>query len=216
MAFNKNTLSLYLVTDRPLALGRDLLQVVSQAVRGGVTLVQLREKHATTREFVELGRALKQILGPTGVPLLINDRLDIAQAIDADGVHLGQSDMPYADARAILGPDKIIGVSIENDAQAAEAEGQDVDYIALSPVYLTDTKTDTSAALGLEGVRRISAATSHPVCAIGGMNARTAADVIRAGADGIAVVSAIMSAPDPEAAAAGLLQIVRNAKKHRI
>ena len=213
--FSADTLSLYLVTDRPLALGRDLVWVVQEAVAGGVTLVQLREKDLDTRQFVELGRALKQALAHSGVPLLINDRLDVAMAVGADGVHLGQSDMPYANARALLGPDKIIGISIENEAQALEANAQDVDYIALSPVYLTGTKTDTSAALGLEGVRRITSLSRHPSCGIGNMNRHTVADVIRAGADGIAVVSGIMSAPDPREAARELLTIVNNAKTQR-
>ena len=210
--FDRNTLGLYLVTDRPLALGRDLIWLVQEAVQGGVTLVQLREKDLDSRHFIELARRLHEVLAPLGVPLLINDRVDVALAAGADGVHLGQSDMAYEDARRILGNDKIIGISIENYEQAVEANGQDVDYIAVSPVYLTDTKTDTSAALGLEGVRRISSVSRHPCCGIGCMNRNTAADVIRAGADGIAVVSAIMSAPDPRAAAKELSEIVKNAK----
>ncbi len=210
--FDRNALSLYLVTDRPLALGRDIIDVVLKAVKGGVTLVQLREKDLDTRHFVELAVRLRESLSGSGVPLIINDRLDVALAAGADGVHLGQTDMPYAYAREILGPDKIIGVSIENLRQAEEANGQDVDYIAVSPVYLTDTKTDTSAALGLEGVRRISSMSIHPCCGIGCMNRETAADVIRAGADGIAVVSAIMSAADPCAAATELRTIINDTK----
>ena len=200
----KKTLRLYLVTDRPLSLGRDLAWIVEEAVAGGVTIVQLREKDIDTREFVALGLRLKEILTPLGVPLIINDRVDVALAVDADGVHIGQSDMPYDIARRLLGPEKIIGLSVETQAQVLEANKLDVNYIAVSPVYSTATKTDTALPFGLEGLRQAVAASGHPVVAIGGMNAATAPDVFAAGVDGIAVVSAICSAPDPRAAAAAL------------
>ena len=200
-------LRLYLVTDRPLSLGRDLDWIVAEAVRGGTTMVQLREKEADTRDFVALGLKLKELLTPLGIPLLINDRIDVALAVDADGVHIGQSDMPYAIARRLLGPDRIIGLSVETMDEVAEANALDVDYVAVSPVYGTPTKTDTAEPFGLEGLRKAAALSRHPVVAIGGMNERTAADVFAAGADGIAVVSAICSAPDPCAAARRLLEI---------
>ncbi|MBR1868586.1 MAG: thiamine phosphate synthase [Bacteroidales bacterium] len=202
----REALRLYLVTDRPLALGRDIEWVVSEAVKGGVTLVQLREKDIDTRQFIDLGRRLKALLAPTGVPLLINDRVDVALAVDADGVHIGQSDMPYADARRLLGDDKIIGLSVENMAEVEEANGLDVDYVAVSPVFLTSTKTDTAAAFGFDGLARAAALTRHPLVGIGGMNIKTAAQAVRSGADGIAVVSGIMSAPDPRAAASELIK----------
>ena len=202
----REALRLYLVTDRPLALGRDIEWVVSEAVKGGVTLVQLREKDIDTRQFIDLGRRLKALLAPTGVPLLINDRVDVALAVDADGVHIGQSDMPYADARRLLGADKIIGLSVENMAEVEEANGLDVDYVAVSPVFLTSTKTDTAAAFGFDGLARAAALTRHPLVGIGGMNIKTAAQAVRSGADGIAVVSGIMSAPDPRAAASELIK----------
>ena len=204
---NKEQLKLYLVTDRPLCLGRDLEWVVSEAVKGGVSIVQLREKEASTREFVELAIRLKKVLQPAGVPLIINDRIDVALAADADGVHIGQSDMPYGIARRLLGPDKIIGLSVENPDEVVEANALDVDYIAVSPVYGTPTKTDTAPPFGLEGLRRAVRLTRHPVVAIGGMNERTAPDVFAAGADGIAVVSAICSATDPRVAAERLARI---------
>ena len=200
-------LKLYLVTDRPLCLGRDLEWIVSEAVKGGVTMVQLREKETDTREFVALGLRLKELLAPLGVPLIINDRIDVALAVDADGVHIGQSDMPYGIARRLLGPDKIIGLSVENLDEVAEANSLDVDYIAVSPVYGTPTKTDTAAPFGLDGLRRAVHLTRHPVVAIGGMNGSTAADVFAAGVDGIAVVSAICSAPDPKEASRILASI---------
>lgn len=198
-------LRLYLVTDRGLSLGRDLLWVVREAVAGGVTIVQLREKDTGTRDFVALGRQLVEELRPLGVPLIINDRVDVALAVGADGVHIGQSDMPYADARRLLGPDKIIGLSVETMDEVKEANSLDVDYIAMSPVYSTATKTDTAPPFGLEGLRQAAALTVHPSVAIGGMNRQTVAGAMACGIDGVAVVSAICSAPDPRAASSDLL-----------
>lgn len=196
----KQALKLYLVTDRDLSLGRSLEEVVREAVAGGVTMVQLREKDAATGEFVELGRRLMSVLKPLGVPLIINDRVDVALAVDADGVHIGQSDMDYADARRLLGPDKIIGLSVENFEDLEVANGLDVDYIGISPVYGTPTKTDTAEPFGLDGLRKAVQMSVHPTVAIGGMNASTIRDVMAAGADGVAVVSAICSAPSPHTA----------------
>ena len=204
----KQNLKLYLVTDRDLSLGRSLEEIVCEAVAGGVTIVQLREKDAATGEFVELARRLMAVLKPLGVPLIINDRVDVALAVDADGVHIGQSDMSYADARRLLGPDKIIGLSVENFEDLEAANALDVDYIGISPVYGTPTKTDTAEPFGLEGLRKAVQMSVHPTIAIGGMNASTVGDVMAAGTDGVAVVSAICSAPSPRAAAAELLNII--------
>ena len=204
----KKALKLYLVTDRDLSLGRSLEEVVCESVAGGVTIVQLREKDAATGEFVELARRLMAVLKPLGVPLIINDRVDVALAVDADGVHIGQSDMSYADARRLLGPDKIIGLSVENFEDLDAANALDVDYIGISPVYGTPTKTDTAEPFGLEGLRKAVQMSVHPTIAIGGMNASTVGDVMAAGTDGVAVVSAICSAPSPRAAAAELLNII--------
>ena len=204
----KQALKLYLVTDRDLSLGRSLEEVVSEAVTGGVTIVQLREKDAATGEFVELARRLMTVLKPLGVPLIINDRVDVALAVDADGVHIGQSDMSYEDARRLLGPDKIIGLSVENFDDLDMANALDVDYIGISPVYGTPTKTDTAEPFGLEGLRKAVQMSVHPTVAIGGMNASTVGDVMAAGTDGVAVVSAICSAPSPRAAAEELLNII--------
>ena len=190
----KDYLKLYLVTDRELSLGRSLEEVVAEAVRGGVTVVQLREKDASTGEFIELARRLMQLLKPLDIPLIINDRVDVALAVDADGVHIGQSDMSYEDARRLLGPDKIIGLSVENFEDIEAANALDVDYIGISPVYGTPTKTDTAEPFGLEGLRKAVQMSVHPTVAIGGMNASTIGEVIAAGADGVAVVSAICSA----------------------
>lgn len=194
-------LSLYLVTDRALSNGRSLEWIVMEAVRGGVTMVQLREKDCSTRDFVELACSLKSKLEPLHIPLIINDRLDIVLAANADGLHIGQSDMPYDLARRILGYDKIIGLSVENIKQAREANELSVDYIGISPVFGTQTKTDTARPFGLDGVREVASFTNHPTVAIGGVNAGNTLDIIGAGANGIAVVSAICSAESPMKAA---------------
>lgn len=207
----KDALKLYLVTDRDLSLGRSLEEVVSEAVKGGVTIVQLREKEASTGEFVALARRLMSILKPLGIPLIINDRVDVALAVDADGVHIGQSDMAYADARRLLGPDKIIGLSVESLEDLEAANALDVDYVGISPVYGTPTKTDTAEPFGLEGLRKAVDISVHPTVAIGGMNARTIGEVMEAGADGVAVVSAICSAEDISKAAKELKAIVEAA-----
>ncbi|EHJ49635.1 Thiamine-phosphate pyrophosphorylase [Solidesulfovibrio carbinoliphilus subsp. oakridgensis] len=201
-------LGLYLVTDRPALLGRDLLDVVGQAVAGGAGLVQLREKTASTREFVELARAVAGILRPRGVPLLINDRVDVALAAGADGVHVGQDDMRPADVRAILGPDALIGLSVTGEAEARAARGEPVDYLGAGPVFATATKPDAGAAQGLAGLAAMIALAEVPVVAIGAITSANAASVLDQGAAGLAVVSAICSAPNPREAAARLRRIV--------
>lgn len=204
----KDYLKLYLVTDRELSLGRSLEEVVSEAVKGGVTVVQLREKDASTGEFIELARRLMKRLKPLRIPLIINDRVDVALAVDADGVHIGQSDMSYEDARRLLGPDKIIGLSVENFKDIEAANALDVDYIGISPVYGTPTKTDTAEPFGLEGLRKAVQMSAHPTVAIGGMNASTIAEVMASGTDGVAVVSAICSAENIRKATSDLRAIV--------
>lgn len=203
-------LSLYLVTDRGLSMGRSLEEVVAEAVKGGVTIVQLREKDAPTGEFVSLAQRLMTLLKPLGIPLIINDRIDIAMAVNADGVHIGQSDMPYETARKLLGPEKIIGLSVENFDDLEEANQMDVDYIGISPVYGTPTKTDTAEPFGLDGLRKAIRMSVHPAVAIGGMNASTIGEVMKTGVNGVAVVSAICSAENICEAAAGLKYIVKN------
>ena len=202
--------SLYLVTDRTLSLGRSTVEVVRAAIRGGVSCVQLREKGCSTREFMDEARLLKALLAGTGVPLFINDRLDVALAVGADGVHLGQNDLAIADARRLVGNRMIIGISAESVADAVRAEAEGADYIGASPVFTTPTKTDTAPPLGLDGLRAIRRAVRLPLVAIGGINADNAAAVLRAGADGLAVVSAIVSAPCPRTAAAGLRQRIQS------
>ncbi len=205
--------ALYLVTDRGLSRGRNSLEIVEAAVRGGVTCVQLREKTCSTRDFINEAFAIKDILKTHAVPLIINDRLDVAQAVGADGVHLGQSDMPFKTAKAIVKDTMIIGISAESLEDAVEAENAGADYIGVSPIYATPTKTDTAPALGLEGLARIRERVNIPLVGIGGLNADNAGEVIRHGADGVAVVSAIVSADDPEEAARQLKEIVKHELK---
>ncbi len=199
-------LSLYLVTDRRLSLGRTTCEVVAEAIAGGVTAVQLREKHCSTREFIDEARLVKKLLQGTAIPLIINDRLDVALAVEAEGVHLGQQDMSISDARRLAGSRLIIGISAESLADALRAEAEGADYIGISPVFATATKTDTAKPLGLAGIRRIRAAVRLPLVGIGGISVDNAIEVLRAGADGVAVVSAIVSAPCPRSAAAALKQ----------
>ena len=208
-----NYLKLYLVTDSGLALGRSVESVVHEAVRGGVTVVQLREKEASSRDFYNTALRVKEILRGTGIPLIINDRLDILLAVDADGLHIGQSDLPYEVARRILGPDKIIGLSCDNDEQLLKAnQYEDLDYVAVQ-AYGTQTKAEADHPLGPEGVLRSKQLTRHPLVAIGGIHLENAAAISAAYADGIAVVSEIMSAADPQKAAAKLLQEFEKGRK---
>lgn len=199
---------LYLVTDRGLCRNRPLQDIVLQAVQGGADYVQLREKDISTRLFVEEARSVKNILEPFHVPLIINDRLDVALACGADGVHIGQDDMPYAEARKLMGKDAIIGISVETWEDVGACEKLDVNYIGVSPVFATPTKTDTKDPWGLEGLKKIKAFSRHALVAIGGINASNAADVMRAGADCLAVVSAVCSADDLVTAAKNLKSII--------
>ncbi len=205
--------SLYLVTDRGLARGRSTLDIVKAAVRGGVTCVQLREKDCSTLEFIEQALSIKDFLSGRAIPLIINDRLDVAQAVKADGIHLGQTDMPLDMARAIVEDSMLIGISAESLEDAIEAEKGGADYLGVSPIYATPTKTDTAPPVGLEGLRQIRAAVKIPLVGIGGLNRENAAEAIRNGADGVAVVSAIVAAENPEAAAAELNQLISGAKE---
>lgn len=191
---------LYLVTDSRITDTQALLAMVDAAVRGGARLVQLREKTLATRAFVERARVLKTLLAPREVPLIINDRLDVALASGADGLHIGQDDIAPEDARRLM-PHGLIGLSLENLEQLGAAERAPVDYYGLSPLFATATKTDIGPPLGLVVLRTLRARTRRPVVAIGGINESNAAAAMGAGADALAVVSAVSAVPDPEAAA---------------
>lgn len=204
-----DALRLYLVTDSRSLRGRPLADVVLAAVQGGVSCVQLREKSLATRDFVALACAMKVLLAPSKVPLVINDRIDVALACGAEGVHLGQSDMPVALARPLLPTQVFIGLSVETEADVLHAADQAVDYLGVSPIFATPTKTDTLAPWGLAGLRRVRAMTDLPLVAIGGIHLTNAPEVLAAGADGLAVVSALCCADDPFAAAQAFQHCLR-------
>ena len=204
--------SLYLVTDRSLSRGRSTRDIVESAIRGGVTCVQLREKTATTREFIHEAQKIKDLLATYHIPLIINDRLDVALAVGADGIHLGQKDMPLRMARTISGGRMLIGISVESVEDAVAADKDGADYLGVSPIYATPTKADTAPALGLEGLAEIRRIVKRPLVAIGGLNRDNAASAIRSGADGVAVVSALVAAEDPERAARELMHIIQKAR----
>ena len=199
----------YLVTDRGLCRNRPLPEIILQSVQGGAAYVQLREKDLPTRAFVEEARAIKKILEPYRVPLIINDRIDVALACCADGVHIGQEDMPYEIARKLMGDGAIIGLSVENWEDVETAQKLDIDYIGVSPVFATPTKTDTKEPWGLEGLRKIKSFSRHPLVAIGGINEVNARAVVSAGADCLAVVSAICAADSPEMATRKILNLIQ-------
>jgi thiamine-phosphate pyrophosphorylase len=207
MQLDRKILRLCLVTDRDLARGRALTDIAEGAVRGGATLVQLREKTATTRAFVEEARALKSLLKTLGVGLIINDRLDVALAVDADGVHVGQSDMRVEDVRRLFGPEKIVGLSITDASEIGRSDAAAADYLGVGPVYPQQTKGDAAPALGVEGFAQLRAMTQKPVVAIGGLKPENSAALLAAGADGLAVVSALVAAADPAAEARRFMRL---------
>lgn len=202
-----SALRVYLVTDRSLTRGRSLVSVIEAAVRGGATCVQLREKELSTKEFLQQAVMLARLLEPLGIPLVINDNVEVALACGASGLHLGQGDLSPGQARQLLPPEMFIGWSVETAADVLRSASMPVDYLGVSPVFATPTKTDTKAPWGLEGLRQARALTNLPLVAIGGIHGGNAEEVLRAGADGLAVVSAICAADDPAAAARELCRI---------
>lgn len=208
MHINSN-LELYLVTDEAACLGRDFYWVVEEAVKGGVTMVQLREKSLSTRAFIDRATRLKSLLETYNVPLIINDRVDVALAADADGVHIGQSDMPFQTAHRLLGEGKIIGLSAEKQADVSEAEHWNLSYLAVSPLFATPTKTDTEKPWEIGGLKWVRRQSRHPLVVIGGLHAGNVREAVMNGANGIAVVSAICGAPSPREAARELKTIVQ-------
>lgn len=205
-------LSLYLVLDPDLSLPLGMVETARMAVAGGVTLVQLRDKNASTVQMIETGRALKAALHGTGVPLIVNDDVEAAIAIGADGLHVGQGDMDAQTARRRIGPDMILGLSVETEALAAAVDPAVVDYVGAGPVFATATKPGHKPPVGMEGLDRLVAATPLPAVAIGGLKVDHVEAVLRAGAQGLAVVSAICGQPDPRAAAFELSQAIRKAR----
>ncbi len=208
------------IVDPERANGRSLVDMTRAVVAGGATLIQLRDKHGGTRRMIEEARAIKAALNGSGVPLVINDRVDVALAAGADGVHVGQEDMRVEDARWLLGDSAIIGLSIKTVALANAAPLTHIDYVGVGGVYATTSKDNPNPPIGVAGLREIVAAfraRKHdlPICGIAGIDAANAAAVIAAGADGVAVISALSMKPDPEAAARELRGIVDAALKAR-
>lgn len=207
-------LSLYLVLDPGLCRGAEgMLRTTEEALEGGVTIVQLRAPTWKKRALAACARDLLEMLRPRGIPLIINDHADVAAAVGADGLHVGQDDLSSADARRIIGPDMILGLSAGNVDEVRGVDPALVDYLGIGPVWATATKKDAGAAVGLEGLASLSAASPLPVVAIGGIGASNAADVMRTGVDGIAVVSAICGQASPRTAAENLLAQLRIADR---
>ena len=202
-----NPYKLYLVTDDQQDL-ETLKFVVEKAVAGGVTMVQVREKHGDVRAFIERAEAVKSVLVGTGVPLIINDRVDVALAVDADGLHLGQSDMPAALARKLIGSDKILGLSIETEQQLQEADDLPIDYIGLSALFETQTKTNLKKYWGYEGIKLALETTKLPIVGIGGINESNIPQLVETGIHGLALVSAICHAEDPKTATKDLVNLM--------
>ena len=196
--------TLYLVTDRDVLRGRDLIKCIEDSILGGVTLVQLREKNVTSREFYEIAIKVKEVTSKYNVPLIINDRLDIALAIDADGLHIGQKDLPASVARKILGKDKILGVSAATLQEALKAEKDGADYLGVGAVFSTSTKKDTRD-VSYETLSSITSSVNIPVVAIGGINEKNVTKLKESNIDGIAVISCILGKEDVKGAAEKML-----------
>lgn len=190
--------SLYLVTDRGILGGRDIFDAVESAVKGGVTLVQLREKNISSLDFYNIAVRLKKLAGRYGVPLIINDRLDIALAVDADGLHIGQEDLPVSAARKLLGKGKILGYSVSTVEEAVYGERNGADYLGAGPVYPTGSKLDAVSPIGIEILKRIKESVSIPVVGIGGIGFSNISEIKSSGIDGVSVISAILGSSDIE------------------
>jgi thiamine-phosphate pyrophosphorylase len=204
---------LYVITDETIAGGRSHAEIAQLAVLGGAGIIQLRDKGRSCAELAAVGREIAAITRKAGAVFIVNDRLDVAMTCGADGVHLGQGDLRVDTARQLAPPGFIIGVSVSTAEEAEEAEREGADYVALSPTFSTASKDNAGPGYGLDRLREIRHAVSIPVIAIGGINRQNAGDVIAAGADGIAVISAVVGNPDITAAARELKDLVRKSRR---
>jgi thiamine-phosphate pyrophosphorylase len=200
--------SLYLITDRMQTAGRALPAVVADALRGGLRAVQLREKDLAAGQLFELARELRRLTREYGARLLINDRIDVALAVAADGVHLGKAGLPVAEARRILGSERLIGYSAHSTDEAVQAQRDGADFVTLGPVYPTPSKALYGEPLGLSALTEAARVVTIPVFALGGVKPASVAEVLSAGAQGVALISAIMAAPDPMLETEALLQAI--------
>ena len=205
-------LSLYLVAGPTDCRNGDLVATVMDAIKAGVTIVQLRDKKLSDSDFVSLGKQLKSAMATTGIPLIINDREHIALEIGAEGVHVGTTDMPPHEVRRLVGSNMLIGTSVDATGTASLPDARFADYVGIGPVYSTSTKPDHDPPIGFDGLARLCSASTVPTVAIGGLSAIDAAQVIAAGADGMCVVSAICGAPDPGSATQVLSDAIRKAR----
>ncbi len=203
------------IADSEASEGKDILRLIVEAAEGGATIIQLRGKRWTSREFLEVGTKARRLLRSKKRPLIINDRVDIALACEAEGVHLGQDDMPLPFAREIMGKERIIGISASTAKEAEAAEKGGANYIGVGPIFRTASKKNTGPLLGLEGLSKIRKKVKIPILAIGGINAVNAAEVMRGGADGVAVISAIEGAVDPKSAASEIIELIGTPKNQR-
>jgi thiamine-phosphate pyrophosphorylase len=203
----------YLVTDRKQTGGRDLVEVLSQALRAGIRAIQLREKDLDTLEVYRLGERLLSLTRPAGAALIVNDRVDVAMALGADGVQLTRKSLPPKEARALVGPGVLLGVSCHSLPDVGEAVEGGADFVVLGPIYATPSKSPYGPPLGVDVLRHASAVCPLPIVAIGGVNALRVPEVIGAGADGVAVISSVLAAPDPAAAASEILTAVRSRRR---
>ncbi|HNX16753.1 MAG TPA: thiamine phosphate synthase [Methanoregula sp.] len=209
-------LDLYVITDETVAAGRTHAEIARRACEGGADAIQLRDKSCGMRELCRTGREIREITRKSGALFIVNDRLDVALACGADGVHLGQDDMQVETARQLAPRSFIIGVSVGNAAEAADAERAGADYVAVSPVFSTTSKDNAGPGHGLSTLREIKKAVSVPVVAIGGISRTNVHDVIHAGADSAAVISAVVGQPDITAAARDLKDMIAAAKRERV
>lgn len=204
--------SLYLVTDRRFLGDRDLCESIEKAIKGGVTVVQLREKDMTSMEFYHIAKSVKKITDKYNVPLIINDRLDIALAVDADGIHIGPDDLPISEARKLLGPKKIIGSSTCNVEEAINAQNQGANYLGVGAMFPTSTKKNTDDVT-IEELTNIKNSVDIPIVAIGGINETNASTVMNTQINGLAVVSAILGKENIQESAQNLYSIIKSHKK---
>lgn len=212
---NADSLKLYLVTDYTLSNDRSTEFIVEQAIEGGITTVQLRDKGRPIKELFNIGTSIKQMTDKTDVLFLVNDRVDLALSLDCDGVHLGQDDLPLQKARELLGNEKIIGISVDTYDQAIYAWKQKADYIAINGIFPTATKTDLGPPLGLSFIHRVRSQITCPLVGIGGITPNNTVDVIKAGCDGIAVVTAITKADNIVTACQQLLEAINVGQQKR-
>lgn len=205
-------LRLIVITDPDCGRGRDLLDVVRAGLAGGAPAIQLRAKHLPTRQLLDLGKALRELTRSSGALLFVNDRIDVALAVAADGAHLGQDDLRIQAARRIVPAPFLLGVSVDTPEEAVVAEKAGASYVGLGPVYATGSKLDAGPVIGPAGVRAVRAVCGLPIVAIGGIDAANAAEAVQAGADGVAVIRAVMGAEDPGVAASTLIAAVERGR----